>query len=250
MKQVVPPGIIAATLASAVMLAGNVAADEISVTSSNALRPVLEEVAPAFEGTTGHKLVFTWGQAEILKGTSFDVALLTAAVIDRLIMQGRLSGPTRTAVAVSPAGLAVRKGATKPDISTIEAFKRTLVEAGSITFGEQGGTGGYLNALFARLGIADVLKSKIRPLRPGEGPAQAVADGEAEIALTQISEILPFAGAELVGPLPSEIALTTTYVAAIGVGTPHGDAAAALINLITAPTAVPLFRAKGLDPTR
>ena len=83
MKHVVPPGIITVTLASAVMLTGNVAADEISVTSSNALRPVLEEVAPAFEGTTGHKLVFTWGQAEILTGTSFDVALLTAAARPR-----------------------------------------------------------------------------------------------------------------------------------------------------------------------
>jgi molybdate transport system substrate-binding protein len=178
----------------------------------------------------------------------FDLAVLTATVIDQLIMQGRLIGATRTAVAVSAAGLAVRKGAAKPDISTVESFKRTLLNAGSITFGEQGGTGAYLMELFRRLGIADVLAGKVRPLRPEQGPAQAVADGEAEIGLTQISEILPFAGAQLVGPLPSDVQLVTTYVTAIGADTPHADAAAALIKFITAPVAAPVFRAKGLDP--
>jgi molybdate transport system substrate-binding protein len=103
-------------------------------------------------------------------------------------------------------------------------------------------------ALFRRLGIADALAGKLRPLRPEQGPAQAVADGEAEIGLTQISEILPYAGAELAGPLPSEVQLTTTYVTAIGADTSHADAAAALIKLITAPAAAPVFRAKGLDP--
>jgi molybdate transport system substrate-binding protein len=244
-------GRTAAVFAFAMLAAGVAArAGEISVISSNALKPVLERVAPEFQAATGDRLAFTWGQAEILKGTSFDVALLTAAVIDRLIMQGRLMGATRTAVAVSPAGLAVRKGAAKPDIATVDAFRRTLLGAGSIAFGEQGGTGAYLNALFARLGIADAMKDKIRPLRPDQGPAQAVADGEAEIALTQISEILPFAGAELVGRLPSEIAFTTTYVAAVGAGTPHAAAAMALIKLITAPAAAALYHAKGLDPAQ
>jgi molybdate transport system substrate-binding protein len=223
-------------------------ADEIRVTSSNALKPALEQVAPEFENTTGHKLVFTWGQAEILKGRSFDLAVLTAAVIDKLIMQGRLIGASRTAVAVSAAGLAVRRGAPKPDISTVESFKRTLLNASAIVFGEQGGTGAYLKTLFLRLGIADALMDKIRPLRAEKGPAQAVADGEAEIGLTQISEILPYAGAELVGPLPSEVQLTTTYVAAVGVDTAHADAAAELIKSITAPAAAPVYRAKGLDP--
>jgi molybdate transport system substrate-binding protein len=223
-------------------------ADEIRVTSSNALKPVLEQLAPEFEHATGHKLVFTWGQAEILKGTSFDLAVLTAAVIDRLIMQGRLTGANRTAVAVSAVGLAVRKDTTKPDIGAVDSFKRTLLDAGSITFAEQGGTGAYLQALFRRLGIADALAGKFRPLKSKQGPAEAVADGDAEIALTQISEILPTAGAELVGPLPREVQFATTYVAAIGAGTLHPDAAADLIKLITAPAAIPVLRAKGLDP--
>ena len=156
--------------------------------------------------------------------------------------------PSRMAVAVSAAGLAVRKGAAKPDISTVESFKRTLLNAGSITFGEQGGTGAYLKALFLQLGIADALAGKLRPMRLGQGPAEAVADGEVEIGLTQISEILPYAGAELVGPLPREVQLTTTYVTAVGAGTPHADAAAELIKFITAPAVAPVLRAKGLDP--
>ena len=250
MRSTTPNWTAAAISAAAVMLAASVSAnaDEIRVTSSNALKAVLEQVAPAFEEATGHKLVFTWGQAEILKGTSFDLAVLTAATIDSLIMRGRLIGATRTAVAVSAAGLAVRNGAAKPDISTVELFKRTLLNARSIAFVEQGGTGAYLRALFLRLGIADALREKLRPLPPEKSPAQAVAVGEAEIGLTQISEILPYAGAALVGPLPNEVQLTTTYVTAIGAGTPHADAAAELIKFITAPAAAPVFRAKGLDP--
>jgi molybdate transport system substrate-binding protein len=250
MTPIPPARMAAAILASAMMLSAciSASADEIRVTSSNALKPVLEQIAPEFENATGHKLVFTWGQAEILKGTSFDLAVLTAAVIDELIKQGRLISATRTAVAASATGLAVRKGAAKPDIGTVESFKRTLLDASSITFAEQGGTGAYLKALFLRLGIADALTGKFRPLRLKQGPAEAVADGEAEIALTQISEILPYAGAELVGPLPSELQLITTYVAAVGVGTPHRDAAADLVKLITAPAAAPVLRAKGLDP--
>jgi molybdate transport system substrate-binding protein len=250
MRPSIANGAAAAISASAMMLAANasVNADEIRVTSSNALKPVLEQVAPEFESTTGNKLVFTWGQADILKGASFDVAALTAATIDNLIMKGRLVGTTRAAVAVSAAGLAVRNGAAKPDISTVESFKRTLLGARSIAFVEQGGTGAYLRALFLRLGIADALRERLRPLPPEKSAAQAVAVGEAEIGLTQISEILPYAGAALVGPLPSEIQFTTTYVAAIGAGMPHADAAAELIKFITAPAAAPVFRAKGLDP--
>jgi molybdate transport system substrate-binding protein len=252
MRPITPSKVATVISAAAMMLAAGFSAhaDEIRIISSSALRPVLERMSPEFENATGHKLVFTWGQAEILKGRSFDVAVLTAAVIDKLITQGRLIGATRTAVAVSATGLAVRKGAPKPDISTVEAFKRTLLDAGSITFAEQGGTGAYLKALFVRLGIADALAGKLRSLRSSQGPAEAVADGDAEIALTQISEILPYEGVELVGPLPSEVKLSTAYATAVGAGTSHMDAAASLIKFITAPTAAPVLKAKGLDPAR
>ena len=228
-------------------------AAEIKVISSNALKTVLGELAPAFEKATEHKLVFTWGaavplKAQIEKGEAFDLAVLTVAGIDDLIKQGKLVGATRTNLANSGAGVAVRKGAPKPDISTVEAFKRALLNAKSVAYVEQGGTGIYLKALLPRLGIADALKDKIKLLPPENPAAYAIANGEAEIGMTQISEILPYAGAELVGPFPAEIQLITSFAAAVGANAKQSEPAKALIQFLTAPAAVPVFKAKGLDP--
>ena len=237
------------------MLAANVSASaaDVNVISSNALKTVLEELAPAFEKATEHKLVFKWGaavplKAEIEKGAAFDLAVLTVAGIDDLIKQGKLVGATRTALANSGAGVAVRRGAPKPDIGTVEAFKRALLNAKSVAYVEQGGTGIYLKALLPRLGIADALKDRIKLLPPENPAAHAIANGEAEIGMTQISEILPYAGAELVGPLPAEIQVTTSFAAAVGASARQSEGAKALIKFLTAPAAAPVFKAKGLDP--
>jgi len=245
--------VAAATVA--MMLATTFPADaaEIKVISSNALRTTLEQLAPEFEKAATHKLAFTWGAAvplktAIEKGAAFDVAILTAAAVDDLIRQGRLVGATRVALADSGAGVAVRKGAPKPDISTVDAFKSALLNARSVAYVEQGGTGIYLKALLVRLGIADALESKVKRLPPENPAAHAVANGEAEIGMTQISEILPYAGAELVGPFPKEIQLTTSFAVAIGANATQSEAAKALIKFLTAPEAAPVFRAKGLDP--
>jgi molybdate transport system substrate-binding protein len=194
----------------------SVNAAEIRVMSSNALKTSLQELTPAFEKATEHKLILTWGaavplKAQIEKGEAFDLAVLTGSAIDDLIKQGRLVAATRTNLASSAAGVAVRKGAPKPDISTVEAFKRALLNAKSVAYVEQGGTGIYLKALLPRLGIADALKDKIKLLPPENPTAHAIANGEAEIGMTQISEILPYPGPELVGPLPAEIQLTTPF---------------------------------------
>jgi molybdate transport system substrate-binding protein len=227
-------------------------AAEIKVMSSNALKTVLEELAPAFEKASGHKLIITFGAAvplaaRIEKGETFDLAVLTVAGVDDLIKQGKLNGATRSVLANSGAGVAVRKGAPKPDISTVEAFKRALLNAKSVAYVEQGGTGIYIKALLPRLGIADALKDKIKALPPENPAAHAVANGEAEIGMTQISEILPYAGAELVGPFPAEIQLTTSFAAAVGANATQSEPARALIRFLTAPAAGPVFKAKGLD---
>src|SRR5947207_13418144 len=146
-------------------------AAEIKVISSNALKTVLEQLGPAFEKATEHKLSIQWGaavplKAEIEKGAAFDLAVLTDAGIDDLIKQGKLAAATRTNLANSGAGVAVRKGAAKPDISTVDAFKRALVNAKSFAYVEQGATGIYIKALLPRLGIADALKDKIKLLPP------------------------------------------------------------------------------------
>jgi len=245
----------AAAMGVAMMLAASnpAGAAEIKVIGSNALKTSLEALAPAFEKTSGHKLVFTWGaavplKAEIEKGATFDVAVLTTAAVDDLIKQGKLVGATRAALADSGAGVAVRRGAPKPDISTVDAFKRALLDAKSVAYVEQGGTGIYLKALLQRLGIADAIKGKLKLLPPENPAAHAVANGEAEIGMTQISEILPYTGAELVGPFPKEIQLTTSFVVAAGAGARQSEAASALIRFLTGPAAAPVFKAKGLDP--
>jgi molybdate transport system substrate-binding protein len=168
--------------------------------------------------------------------------------IDDLIKQGKLIDSTRANLAKSGIGVAVRKGAPRPNISSVEAFKAALLNAKSIAYVEQGGSGVYLKALLPRLGIADGLKNKTKLLPPENPVANAVANGEAEIGMTQISEILPYAGAELVGPLPAEIQLITSFATAVGTEAKQAEHAMALIKFLTAPAAAAVFKAKGLDP--
>jgi molybdate transport system substrate-binding protein len=176
--------------------------------------------------------------------------MLTAEALDDLVRDGKLVGATRATLANSYAGVAVRKGAPKPDIGTVAAFKRALLDAKSIAYVERGTTGVYLKGLFEKLGLTDALKGKLKPLPPENPAANAVANGEAEIGITQISEILPYAGAELVGPLPEDIQLTTSFAAAVGTGPRQAESAKALIRYITAPAAAPVYKAKGLEPAQ
>ena len=250
-----PNKITATAVGFVILLAASISAcaAEIKVISSNALKTTLEELAPAFEKATRHKIVFTWGaavplKADIEKGAAFDLAVLTVSGIDDLIKQGKLIDSTRANLAKSGIGVAVRKGAPKPNISSVEAFKAALLNAKSIAYVEQGGSGIYLKALLPRLGIADALKNKIKRLPPENPAANAVANGEAEIGMTQISEILPYAGAELVGPLPAEIQLITSFAAAVGTEAKQAEPAIELIKFLTAPAAAAVFKAKGLDP--
>jgi molybdate transport system substrate-binding protein len=240
----------AAGLAMAFALASANAAD-VKVISSNALKSVLEELAPQFEKASGHKLVFHWGavaalKPQIEKGEPFDMTVLTVAAIDDLAKQGKLVAATRAALARSGIGVAVRKGAPRPDISTTEAFKRAMLNAKSVAYVEQGQSGIYLKDLFVRLGIADAIKPKLK--LPPTAAAEFIARGEAEIGMTQISEILPYAGAELVGPVPADIQLYTNFAAAAATDAKQPDGARALIKFLTSPAAAPVIKVKGLDP--
>jgi molybdate transport system substrate-binding protein len=228
-------------------------AAEIRVISSNALKATLEELAPAFEQASGHKLVLAFGAAaplktEIEKGAMFDVALLNAAGIDDLIKQGRLAAATRADLARSGIGVAVRKGAPAPDIGTVEAFKRALLAARSVAYIEQGGSGIYLKALLPRLGIADALKDTLKLLPPENPIGLAITNGEVELGMTQISEILPYAGAQLVGPLPADIQSVTVFTIAAAANAPQPEPAKALIRFLATPAAAAVLKAKGLDP--
>jgi molybdate transport system substrate-binding protein len=252
--RMVPAIAVAAGVATlAVLGAGAASAAEIKVLISNALKSTMEELAPQFEKATENKLVITFGAAaelktSIEKGAPMDVGILTAAVTDDLIKEGKLTATGRADIARSGAGLAGRKGAPKPDISTTDAFKHALLESKSIAYVAAGATAPYILSLFDRLGIADQVKPKLKPQPTSNPAAKAVANGEAELGITQISEILPYAGAELIGPLPAEVQLYTVYPAAVAADTKAPDAAKALIKLLTGPAAIAVLKAKGLSP--
>jgi molybdate transport system substrate-binding protein len=245
----------AAGIATLALSGGSIAnAAELKVMISNALKSSMEELTPQFEKATENKLVITFGAAAELKtgiekGESVDVAILTTATADDLVKEGKLSANGRVDVARAGAGVAFHKGAPKPDISTTEGFKRALLDAKSIAYVEAGATAPYIKSLFDRLGIADQVKGKLKPQPTSNPAAKAVANGEAELGITQISEILPYAsiGAELLGPLPPELQLYTTYPAAVTTDSKQPAAAAAFIKFMTSPAAVAVFKAKGLN---
>jgi molybdate transport system substrate-binding protein len=226
-------------------------AAEIKLIASNAVKTVVDELQPKFEAASEHKLVGTWGAAanlkgQIEKGEAFDVAILTTGIVDDLVKQGKLAAGSRAALARSGSGVAVRRGAPKPDISTVEAFKQALRNAKSIGYVEQGQTGIYLKALLVKLGLADELKPKVKLL--ATTAAASVERGEVEMGLTQISEILPHPGAELVGPFPPEIQVHIDFSAAVATGAKEAGPASALIKFLTTPAAMQVIKAKGLEP--
>ncbi len=231
----------AAGLAAMLTFGAPASAAEITALVSNALKTTLQELAPQFEKATEHKLKITFGSTDPLKtriekGEAVDFALFGK--------QGKLVAATRAVVARSGLGVAIRKGAPRPDLSTTEAFKNTLLAAKSISYNERGLTGNYLKVLFQRLGIADAVKAKFKD---GSG-AELVGKGETEIGLTQASEVALVAGVELGGTLPPEIQNYTVFPAAVTASTKEPDAAKALLKFLATPEAARLMKAKGLEP--
>jgi len=228
--------------------AANGSGGEIKIMSPIALKPVLTTMAEKFQKLSGDKIELVWSEsgkinADIESGTPFVVAILTPNFVDSLVKQGKLNDTTRVPVARSGIGVAIRKGAPKPDVSTTDAFKRAMMEAKSIGFVDQSASSRYLNGLFVRLGIADQIKDKLKPLHGTA--AQYVAKGDVEIALTQIATIIPFPEVDYAGPLPPDIQLYTIFTAA---ASSDSEKVRALLKAITSPDNAPALRAIGLEP--
>jgi len=249
-------GIIAAVVrvVVSVMLAQAAVAHagEIKVLSTSGMRSVVEELAPQFERTTGHTLNLTFGttsavRSQIEAGEPFDVAILGAPFIDALITQGRLRADTRTDVARSGIGIAVRVGAPKPDISTVEALKRALLDTPSIVYNKDATSGIYFASLLERLGISEAMQPKTKFFGSGFA-AELVAKGEAEMAVQAMSDHLAVQGVELVGPLPAEVQHYIMFTASVGANVTDPRPAKELITFLTAPSAVAVLKAKGLEP--
>jgi molybdate transport system substrate-binding protein len=231
-------------------------AADINTISGGAFKQVLTALVAQYEKESGNKVNVTYqtvGQHLKLIASgqeTFDVAVLTPEAIDGLIKEGKVVAGSRADLAKTGVGVAVKAGAPLPDISTVEAFRRALLAAKSVAYIDPaagGSSGIYVAKLLERLGIAKEVNAKAVLVHGGE-VATHIADGEAEIGIHQISEILPVKGATLVGPLPAEIQNFTVYSAGLGAAAKDHAAAAGLVRFLSGPHALPIIKAKGMEP--
>jgi molybdate transport system substrate-binding protein len=227
-------------------------AAEIRVLASNAIKVAYLELVPAFERASGREVATTWaGTTDIKKrmaaGETFDLVIMAAPALDELIRQGKVVAGTRVDLAKSGIGVAVRAGAPKPDISSGDAVKRALLAAKSIGY-SSGPSGVYLAELFQRMGIADQVQGKAKQTPPGVPVGGIVARGEAEIGFQQVSELLPVAGIDYLGPLPADIQHVTVFSGGIHVAAKEAEAARAWVKFIISPQAAPVIRKSGMEP--
>jgi molybdate transport system substrate-binding protein len=232
-------------------------AAELKVLITTAMKAAIDELAPQFERASGHTLRITYGPSgalakRIADGEGVDLVVIAGGV-DELIAQGKAVADSRIDVARVRIGVAVRKGAPKPDVGTVEAFKRALLDAKSIAYVDPaagGASGIYLAKMLERIGILAQVNAKARLARGSteDMVSAIVARGNAEIGLQQISEIMSVPGAELVAPLPDELQAVTVYTAGIPISATEAEAATAVVKFLTAPAAASIYKAKGLDP--
>lgn len=240
-------------LAGWAVVSGAAAAD-LRVLTAGAYKPVVVALAPAFEQRTGHRLVIDNDTAgalvrRISAGEAFDLVLLTPGGLEQLAKAGKVDTGASVRLAKVAIGVAVKQGAPAPDISSVAAFQQTLLAARAVaTIDPQAGgsSGIYLWQLFEKMGIAAQLKPKA-VLVPGGLVAQRLLNGEADIAIHQISEILAVPGATLVGPLPAEIQNYTVYAGAVGTAAREPAAAQELLNLLASAQAQAVLKDKGMQ---
>jgi molybdate transport system substrate-binding protein len=222
----------------------------LKIFSGGAMRPLMAEIVPQFERAHGAGVEVEFRLSAALKraiqdGAPFDVAILPRPELDDLIAFGAIARDSVVDVARSTVGLAVRAGAAKPDIGSVDALQRALLHARSIAYSD-GPSGAYVAELLAKLGIAAAVAAKIKLT---SGPvAELVARGEAELGMQQIIAILPVAGAELVGPLPAELQNVIVYAAGLSSRAATAQAARDFLGFMRGEQAKQQMRAKGLDP--
>jgi molybdate transport system substrate-binding protein len=247
--------ILASALGAALSSSGAQAL-ELKVLTAGAFRSTVAALGPEYEKASGNKLIIDGDTAGALikriegGDTDFDVVVMTPAGIDELAAKGKLARGSRVNLARVGVGVMVKAGAPQPDISSVDAFKKAVLAAKSVSFidpASGGSSGIYVAKLLERLGIADQVKPKEK-LKQGGYVADYIESGEAELGIHQISEIVPHKGVTLVGPLPSDIQNYTVYAAGIRADTGNVEAAKALVAVFSGPSAQALFKSKGMDP--
>ena len=235
-----------------VMTFTTVQAAEIKMIGSTAMREALDELIPMFEKATGHKVVINFQSGAELpvrveEGVPSDLVLTTPDNIDRLAKGGKVAANSRVDFVRSRVGVAVRAGAPRPDITTPDGFKAAMLAAKSIGI-SKGPSGVHLMSVMQRLGIADQVKAKAVMPALGVRVGTLVAKGEAEIGVQQVTELLPIAGIDFIGPLPKELQTEIVYATVRPMNAKETAAADALVKFLTSETVVPHLKKLGLDP--
>jgi molybdate transport system substrate-binding protein len=245
-------------LAVVLMAAGaprGATAAEIKVLTAGAFKQVVLALVPEFEKQTGHKVTVdndTVGALtkRIEGGEAFDVAVLTPGAVNDLSSKGKFVPGSRTNLARVGIGVVVKDGTPRPDVSSVDAFKAALLAAKSVAYIDPvagGSSGIYVAGLLDKLGIAAEVNAKAKLIHGGS-VAEHIANGEAELGIHQISEILPVKGTTLVGPLPPDIQNYTVYAAGLGANAKESDAAKSLLQAFSSPAASEVFKSKGMEP--
>jgi len=234
-------------------------ADEIKVVTSGGFTAAYLELVPEYESATHNKLNTEFGPSmgtthnaipvRLERGEAIDVVIMAGPALDDLIKQGKVRTDSRVDLVDSYIGMAVKAGAPKPDISTVDALKRTLLAAKSIAYSDSA-SGVYLSTeLFPKLGILDQIKGKSRKIE-ADPVGGVVATGEFEIGFQQISELRPVKGIDIVGPLPPGAQRVTVFAAGIPATATHPEAAKALIQWLASPAAYAAIKKSGLEPAK
>lgn len=247
----------ALTTGAALLWAGVAWSAEVKVMISGGLTAAYNQLVPQFEHATENKVVTASGPSmgtttnaipvRLARGEPADVLIMVGYALGDLIKQGKVEASSRVDIARSPIGMVVKAGAPKPDISTVEAFKRTLLAAKSIAYSDSA-SGVYVGTeMMEKLGILDQMKPKSHKIE-ADPVAGVVARGDAELGFQQISELIPVKGVDLVGPLPPEVQKITIFSAGIVTGAKEPEAGRALIKYLASAAAAPVIEKSGLDP--
>src|SRR5215471_1284406 len=241
----------------AALSCGAASAAEVTLIAPGGIRAAVQQMIPAFERATGHKVNATFGSGggtkeRVMKGEPFDVPIVQLP-LEPVIASGHVVAASETPLANVPVGIAVRTGAPKPDISSADAVKRLLLKSKAIAYpnAASGAAAGVsFNETLQKLGIGDAMEPKIKIAQGGRGAMELLAKGDVDIGFTFISEIITEPGVEVVGPLPREISTPTVLVGFVSANSKEPEAAKALLRYLSSPEAAAVYKQRGMQPGR
>ncbi len=242
---------LAAAVVVLALSASAASAAEIKVLSGNGPKAAVIALCAQFEKATGARIDLRFGvnpevKQKIEGGESFDVVVGNPPIVDALIKDKLVVGP-RSDIGRSGLGVAVKSGAPKPDIGTVEAFKKTLLAAKAVAYPGKGASGIYFVGLLDRMGIKDQMQGKLKPMA-AEDTVEVVARGEADMVVVVATRITGVPGVDRVGFIPEELQTKIGFAAGLGAAAKDPEAAKALIKFLSGPSAAATLRANGVEP--